>query len=509
MNRGVTTQMIKALLFGTVLAVCTRAYGQEPRRDEPKGGTGITETDGQYGLYRLSLPVSPERYVAVSLSGGYGFIEAISPTTGTHNRMQGRFTVSGAPIKQVGLGLSIDGFRDSHPPDADGEDTTGVGMPSLYLHGGGQIGRVFQLGAEVRWLVPGSDAPSFQFDAGTVEMSVAAAVAPTGKRWSMPILVGYRLDNTDRAMPDPSTLRSGDRISLNASAFDAVLLGLGAATRLGRFSLYGELLAQILVGSGAPTSASPVQLAVGGRFHALRLLTLSLSTNTLLTGRPSIAEEAPFAPTPPRFSIAAGISYAFGFDSPDSTQKNEQQPSAAPPPPTQEKSPPAETARISGKVQDEEGNPVGGVAVTIEADGRSFTTATDGAGAYAVDGLPIGPGVLTIQTKGFTPVVSDIILGKSDTPREPDTLVHIPLETRTQLKGLVRSIEGKPLSVKVIVQPGGHILETDAEGYFLKDLKPGHYKVKISAPGFRTQIKKVQIESGSVTILNVDMSPVK
>jgi len=44
-----------------------------------------------------------------------------------------------------------------------------------------------------------------------------------------------------------------------------------------------------------------------------------------------------------------------------------------------------------------------------------------------------------------------------------------------------------------------------ADGSFTVSLKPGEYKVVISAAKFRTQQKLIRIQEGSTVILNVEL----
>jgi HSP20 family molecular chaperone IbpA len=51
---------------------------------------------------------------------------------------------------------------------------------------------------------------------------------------------------------------------------------------------------------------------------------------------------------------------------------------------------------------------------------------------------------------------------------------------------------------------GGSELRAEG-GRFEIDVAPGRYRVTISAPGFETQNRKVEVEENGVTLLNVDL----
>ena len=64
----------------------------------------------------------------------------------------------------------------------------------------------------------------------------------------------------------------------------------------------------------------------------------------------------------------------------------------------------AQRARISGTVQDEEGNPVPGATVTVtnpEASPPEYVLTTDSAGRYSLLGLASGQWTLTVEAEGF------------------------------------------------------------------------------------------------------------
>jgi uncharacterized membrane protein len=75
----------------------------------------------------------------------------------------------------------------------------------------------------------------------------------------------------------------------------------------------------------------------------------------------------------------------------------------------------------------------------------------------------------------------------------------------TELRGLVRSYGGAALDAEVEVHPGGHRTTTDEEGAFELALPAGHYEVRIEAPGYEPQRRKVIVEEGGVTVLNVEL----
>jgi hypothetical protein len=88
------------------------------------------------------------------------------------------------------------------------------------------------------------------------------------------------------------------------------------------------------------------------------------------------------------------------------------------------------------------------------------------------------------------------------TPEEASAEAHrLP---SGQLRGLVRSLSGRPVPAEIRVDPAGRALRA-VGGRFEIDVPPGAYEVTIAAPGFATQKRRVQVEQNGVTLLDVDL----
>ena len=60
------------------------------------------------------------------------------------------------------------------------------------------------------------------------------------------------------------------------------------------------------------------------------------------------------------------------------------------------------TGTVSGRVVDQSGGVLPGVAVDLVVNSRELTTATDGVGAYRFDGVPAGDAELTFRLLNFS-----------------------------------------------------------------------------------------------------------
>jgi len=74
-----------------------------------------------------------------------------------------------------------------------------------------------------------------------------------------------------------------------------------------------------------------------------------------------------------------------------------------------------------------------------------------------------------------------------------------------QIRGLVRSFDGKGLKAKIRVEPLGASMTTDAQGGFSVEVPAGHYDVVIEAPHHGRQTRGVDVGADGVVIVNADL----
>jgi hypothetical protein len=115
------------------------------------------------------------------------------------------------------------------------------------------------------------------------------------------------------------------------------------------------------------------------------------------------------------------------------------------------------------------------------------------------------------QGRAPPPVLSAVPLAATEpgahpgAPPEPaEPTAEAPRLPSGQLRGLVRSLSGRPIQAEIRVEPTGRALRA-AGGRFEIDVAPGTYEVTIAAPGFATQKRRVQVEQNGVTLLDVDL----
>jgi hypothetical protein len=163
---------------------------------------------------------------------------------------------------------------------------------------------------------------------------------------------------------------------------------------------------------------------------------------------------------------------------------------------------------------------VGGLKITVvdKRDNQPLVDApvvvggkelrTNEAGQVSVGNLAAGPVLLKVSAPEFQPVEeAALVIGG----RESE--MSVPLSPIKRLgyatvSGTVRSTrQGRPLVATLVIPTAKVRTRTDAEGSFSLKLKPGTYRITISAAGHLTQIKSVTVRDGEQAIFNVDLFP--
>jgi hypothetical protein len=147
--------------------------------------------------------------------------------------------------------------------------------------------------------------------------------------------------------------------------------------------------------------------------------------------------------------------------------------------------------------------PLAGVTVTVASQDVERSGQTGADGAFAVDDVPVGHVRVVARAAGYDDATAEANVDA----RAPATVDVVMKRTIRpgQLRGLVRSFNGKPLAATIRVEPLGSETKTDADGMFQIDLPPGAYEVVVAAPGHAGQRRPVQVDENGVTILNADL----
>jgi hypothetical protein len=452
------------------------------------------------GIVRVGIPAMGPRRFAASGSAGYGLTEAQSSSDGAHHRLSGNVAAAVAPLPELELALRFDGRYDLHPDDGGGAHGAAVGDPRLLVRGGTAVGD-FRLGGSIGAWFPGKDAPSVTPSATTIDANVLGAFVPRTSIFTAAASAGFRFDNSANAAPDLTRLRSGDRLALGLSSSNAVLVGVGGSARVAaRTDVLAELSADFLVGSAAPpVSQSPMRINAGARYGLSDAFAVELVAEVSPSGRPQLGPTDPLVPVEPRFSVVAGFRYRLPFGG---TPSDQSAPASTPERNASALAPAQLTADITVHVSGQNGAPLQNAVVEMKSGDRTERLTPSGNGDFVAKGVPVGRAHVTVTADGFTTQEEDVEVGE----KSPAVKVELaPAPPSGQLRGLVRTFNGRGLSASIRVEPLGVEGKADTQGNFTLDVPPGDYEVVIQADRFKPQRRKIHIDQNGVTVLNAEL----
>jgi len=443
----------------------------------------LPASDALPGIYRVGVAQAAPAAIAGTL--GYGFTEAQNAADGAHHRLSLRAAGAIPIVNWLSIGALVDGRYDQHP-----DDNGGVVDSAVQARAGTALGN-WQLGGGIVGRLPGAENAETMARSGSLEGQ--ALLSTRIGRVRVASLAGYRLNRGGNAGSDAAHLSSGDRLALGLSEFDALLLGLGTSAWLGKSELLGEVSADVLVGSGAPAfTQSPLRVALGLRRPVARGLSLELMAVGSLSQQPDLSPSAPLVPNEPRLSIFASIRYQ--FLPPPPPEKPRPAPLPAPVP---------QSSRLEVTVNDDQGAPLVNPKVFVTNAGERRELGCDTAGQCTLEDVKAGDLVVRVEAPDFEPAERPLKVQAGLPARLEVRLVAVP--PPSQLRGVVRSLEGKAIAARVRVEPLGTEASVDEKGSFQLDLPPGAYDVVIDANGYVTQRRRVQVEPKGVVILNAEL----
>jgi hypothetical protein len=494
--------------FGIVALVLLAApYVQaQPRMEEARAltwsGDGASAVPA---IRRVGIPSST--YAGVSFAGeaGYAITEPVTDVDpGEHHRAFGSIAGAVRPLDWLHIWLRADGRYDVHPDDAAGQDDGFQGLPRLGVRAGGTIDPIFALGLDLELMIPGANAPDVNDAALSFEARALAALRPVDSL-TIALLLGFRLDNSGATVPRPVPYRPGDTVALGASDYHAFLTGLGFVWSGSPLEVFGEITFDALIGDAPALGASvfPLRIALGGRVYFMRGLALEIGADLLMTpDRHPIGPGEALVAQEPRLSFHAALRFALPFTEPVARIEEEHMrvdPGSDPEPPVVQA-----RGTIRGRVLDDQGRPIASAQITLTPSGGEPRSATsDAEGNYVFDDLAPGSATLHTEAEGHTPVDRTIEIAAGDNTIEPSALaLAVP---RGQLRGMIRSYDGRPLEATIRVENLGLEARSDAEGYFEIDVPPGEHTVVIEAPRHRGQRRSAEVPENGVTVMNVDL----
>lgn len=457
------------------------------------------------GIVRVGVPTPSAAPVVVGGGVGYGFMDSTSTLEGGH-RLLGIGSVAFSPLPSLAFALDLQGRLDDYPDLTAGDSVKLYGEPRLAARFAHPLTPVLSLGAEAEVRLVGSEAPSVEPSATSGALRGLVGYRLGEATW-LGADLGFRLDRSAEAVPDPTLLASADKRTLGASSFHAAEWGLGVSHRLesSHTELLGELSGELLVGTGKPkVSRSPSRLALGARQPLSRIFSLLGSAEVSLSKRPLTMVGEDLIPIEPRFTVGVALLVRLGLPDPVvAPPPKEPAPPpepvlSAPPPP-----PPVVTTPVRGTVVDEGGRPLPDTEVTLlQPAHEPLTTHTDAEGRFEFEAVPEGALALEVDSDGFDPVKLEL---GAEEERTREVVLH-PAVPAGQLRGKVTDLSGDPLAAMVVVAPGEREVAVGGDGSFELELSPGSYTVSFRADGYQAQKRRITVKNRGVVILNIALS---
>jgi hypothetical protein len=426
-------------------------------------------------------------------SVGYGYTEAVLDRGDTHNRAMSSLTIDGRPLPWLGFALRLDGRYDWHRIPGQLNDDGLVGDPRLYVRVDSRSVGPLRAGARFGLWLPGGNAPSLDLGAASPEICGRLTYAVVRLPLWLTANLGYRVDRSARSAADAARLSDSDRLSLEVSAFNEVLLGVGGVFGRGALQGFAEASGELSTGHGRPPlSQSPARIGGGARFALNEAIRLEVAAEVATSARPTLMPTAPLVPVPPRVAVWIGLAYRFGMRPRAALAEPSKLPAPLPPAPV--------TVTLHGLVTTNEASIPPGVRVFLgqDADRSAVPVGADGRFVLSEN---VGQSIsIHAEAPGYRPASQTITVVNQNPPPIILTLDLL----HGQIRGLVRSLAGVGLDAEIHVEPPGQAVHAD-QGRFEVDVVPGTYQVTVEVRGYQTQRRRVHVEPDGVTLLNVDL----
>jgi hypothetical protein len=482
------------LLLAFPLAVMTASAARADELDHGHGRSALPASD----LVPL-LAGDRAQPIRANASLGYGYTEAVQGAGDTHHRTDAQLALSYQPLEEIALAGRFDARLDTHTGDAGGDE--GFATQSwLVARASVPAGERVRVGAEAALRFPGASDVGRSFSATSPEARALITFAPAAWRTWLSGSLGFRLDRARHGLAEPERLSLHDRVGLGASDANAVLLGVGAVRSFGGFALLGEWTWDLQVGGRAAAPfESPMRLTAGARWFLSPSVHLQLLAGVSPSARPAVTASEPLYPIEPRVFGALGLGMRFGAAPAAQPPPARIEPQALPLPPPEP--PPPTVRRVSGRVVDSSSHaPLAGATVDAN-DGTS--AATDAAGLFVLDGMPLSFVELRVHADGFNETV--VPVGAGDGQAQDLEIELEPSHPTALIRGTVSNFRGRLVAGRVVVQPGNFTAVLDADASFELEVPPGEYTVLIAAPGYDSQERLVRVERGDVAVIVVQV----
>lgn len=482
---------------------------------EPPDGGNLLQ---QHGVLRLSAATPhPSGYIGIGTDFQYFKVSGFLSSNQDHARMVNTYAINWAPWKFFEAAFAMHVTSDSSVTNVSAtnkqeELQVAVGDPELAIKGGVEVGGGFSVGGLLDLRFP-SGAGFFQPSGAATNVFFAVLGSwhgPSRVPIGIHLNIGFLRDGSGNLFDRPQVLTPAQLYSAQVSSFNRVITRLALEYVTKYVGPFFEMSLEPYVGGGAPgfsNSPGVVSLGVHAWPTKSRGLQLLAAVDIGVTGVTDVSSlglsAGQYAVVMPRWNLLLQASYRFdAFAKPEvkvvtngggGTGEN-------PPPPK------VESGVIHGTVLDSKTDkPIWNARISVEGEEASSLAVSPTDGSFRTYKVRAGKATVVATADGYAP-------GKLEVQVTADGTVEAPLklEPRTSivpgtLRGTVKAMAGKLGSATVLIPEIDKTIDVGSDGVFTVSLKPGEYKIVVSAKGFRTQTKSIRIQEGSTIILNVDL----
>ncbi len=485
---------------------CVLALPVAASAEAPNGGNLL----GQRGLLRMvSASNHPAGVITLGTDLQIFSAKNLLAEGQRHSRMENTISISWTPLRFLEAALALHVISDSSSGATVDELQVAVGDPQISLKGGYEILSGLTIGGLVDLRFP-SGAGYFEAALSSTNALIALVASYSlGDRLPLAIHLnlGFFVDGSQNMFEDLSVLTPGQLFAAQVSSFNRVVTRLGVEYITRYVGPFVELSLEPYVGGGAPGfTGSPGRISFGARvwptkqkgFQILAAMDVGI-TGVGYGSRPALAA-GQYSVVLPRWNLLLRLSYRFdpfGEAAPRVVEAPKKD--CAPPPPR--------PGVVIGKVVDSRtGKPVWNAMVRVEGEQASSQAVNPQDGVFRTYGITPGTQVLFVAADGYDAARQELTVKAGGTVE-----VTIKLQTRKAvppgtLRGSIKDTRGRKVkSATVLIPELDRTIAVPASGSFSLTLKPGEYKVIISAPRYRTQRKSIRIQEGDTVILNVEL----
>ena len=170
------------------------------------------------------------------------------------------------------------------------------------------------------------------------------------------------------------------------------------------------------------------------------------------------------------------------------------------------------TSTITGKITDNQGNPITDAKVTIVETEEYTYTLSEPAGQYTFENLTPSRYTIKVDASGYNTAQTSVVIESDETYTQNFSLTPKTTETvNSTITGKITDKEGNPITdAKVTIIETGeytYTLSEPAGEYTFENLTPSSYTIRVEASGYITSQTSVVAESAVTYIQNFALTP--